>query len=148
MGGLSLQKRLAAEVLKIGQSRVWMSTEHLEDIKKAVTRSDVRKMISHGYIKAKKEKINKPKIYQKKRKKGPGSRKGSAGARLTKKRRWINTIRPLRKMLKELRNEGKMDQTKYRKVYLLAKGGVFRNRVHLKLYLEQKGILHEDRTKV
>jgi len=148
MGGLSQQKRMAAEILKAGESRVWMDNEHFEDIKKAVTRSDIRKMISHGYIKAKKEKIKKPKLYPKKRKKGLGSRKGSRGARLTKKRKWINTIRPLRRMLKGLRDEEKIDKDKYRKLYLLVKSGAFRSRSHLGLYLKQKGILHESRSKV
>ena len=148
MGGLSLQKRMAAEILKVGQSRVWMDNEHFEDIKKAVTRSDIRKMISHGYIKAKRKKIKKPKLYPKKRRKGPGSRKGAKGSRLTKKRRWMNTIRPLRRMLKELREEKKIDPNMYRKLYLQVKAGAFRSRSHLRLYLEQKGILHESRSKI
>ncbi|MBL7169829.1 MAG: 50S ribosomal protein L19e [Candidatus Aenigmarchaeota archaeon] len=148
MGGLSQQKRMSAEILKVGESRVWMDNDHLEDIKKAVTRSDIRKMISHGYIKAKREKIKRPKLDLKKRKKGPGSRKGSRGARLTKKRKWINTIRPLRRMLKKLRDEEKIDKEKYRKLYLLVKSGAFRSRSHLKLYLTQRGILHENRSKV
>ena len=33
MGGLTLQKRLAAKVLKVGESRIVMDPEHLEDIK-------------------------------------------------------------------------------------------------------------------
>jgi large subunit ribosomal protein L19e len=146
MGGLSLQKRLAASILKVGQSRIVMDPEHLEDIKNAITRSDIKKMISHGYIKVKPTKIKKPELYPKKRRKGPGSRKGARGTRVTKKRLWINTIRPLRRMLRELRDKKVIDPTTYRKTYNLIKSGAFRSRSHLKLYLKQKGVLHEDRT--
>jgi len=137
MGGLTQQKRVAADILKVGESRVWMSPNHLEDIKNAITRSDVRKMISHGYIKAKKEKLKIPKT-GKKRKQGHGSRKGAKGARLPKKERWMNTVRPLRRMLKKLREEEKIDAKTYRKLYLQVKSGAFRSRSHLKLYLSTK----------
>jgi large subunit ribosomal protein L19e len=46
-------------------------------------------------------------------------------------------------MLKELREAGKIDKSTYRKVYKLIKGGMFRSRAHLKLYLEQYGLLKE-----
>jgi len=146
MGGLSLQRKLAADVLKVGQTRIVMDPEHLEDVKNAITRSDIRKMISHGYIKVKPTKIKKPDLYHKKKKKGPGRRKGTRGAKVTKKREWINTIRPLRTMLKDLRDKKVIDATTYRKTYMLIKSGMFRSRSHLKLYLKQKGIMHEDRT--
>jgi large subunit ribosomal protein L19e len=148
MGGLSLQRRLAADILKVGESRVVMDPEHLEDIKNAITRADIKKMISHGYIKVKPTKIKKPELYPKRKKKGPGRRKGASGAKVTKKRRWINTIRPLRRMLKDLRDEGIIDTKTYRKTYLLVKSGMFRSRSHLELYFKQKGVLSEDRTKV
>lgn len=139
MGGLSLQRRLAAKILKVGESKIWMDKEHLEDIKNAITRADIKKMISHGYIQSK---VEKPKFPKKRRKtkKGIGRRKGSKGARYSKKRKWINTIRPLRDMLKELKAQGKIDSVTYKKTYLLIKGGMFRSRAHLKLYLRQKGI--------
>jgi len=146
MGGLSLQRKLAADILKVGESRVVMDPEHLEDIKNAITRADIRKMISHGYIKIKPSKIKKPDLYPKKRKRGFGSRKGSLHAKVTKKERWINTIRPLRRMLKELRDKGAIDSNTYRKTYMLIKSGAFRSRSHLKLYLKQRGVLHEKGT--
>lgn len=148
MGGLLLQKRLAADILKVGQSRIVMDSDHLEDIKNAITRRDVKRIISKGYIKVKRGKIKKPKLYQKKKKRGPGRKKGSRGARLTKKERWMHTIRPMRKMLKELRDKEAIDTRTYRKTYLLVKAGMFRNRSHLRLYLKQKGVLREGKSKV
>jgi large subunit ribosomal protein L19e len=121
-----------------------MDPNHLEDIKNAITRADMRKMISHGYIKVKPTKIKKPDYNPRKTKKGPGSRKGSAYARLTKKRRWMNTVRPLRRMLKELRDKGVIDTNMYRKTYMMVKSGAFRSRSHLKLHLKQRGVLDEE----
>jgi len=148
MGGLLLQKKLAADILKVGQSRIVMDNEHLEDIKNAITRRDIKKMIYKGYIKVKMGKIKRPDLYRKKKKRGPGSKKGSSQAKLTKKKKWMHTIRPLRRMLKELRDKGSLDTKTYRKTYLLIKSGMFRSRSHLKLYLKQKGVVSEDRTKL
>ena len=92
MGGLLLQKRLAADILKVGQTRVVMDPDHLEDIKNAITRRDIKKMISKGYIKIKRGKVKRPKLYQKKKKRGPGSKKGRSGSRLTKKEK--STVMP------------------------------------------------------
>jgi large subunit ribosomal protein L19e len=145
MGGLSLQRRLAADILKVGETRIWVSPSHLDEIKNSITRSDVRRMINHGYIKAKTPKIKRPKERVKKTK-GPGRRKGAKGARTPKKEKWMNTVRPLRRMLKKLRDENKIDVGTYRKLYSQVKSGTFRNRSHLKLYLKQRGILNETGT--
>jgi len=145
MGGLTQQKRMASEILKVGESRVWINPDHLEDVKNAITRADIRKMVNHDYIKAKNEKIKMPKV-KKKTRQGHGSRKGSKGARLPKKEKWMNTVRPLRKMLKELKDQNKVDLKTYRKLYSQIKSGTFRSRSHFKVYLKQRGIISEDRT--
>ncbi len=144
MAGLSLQRRLAADILKVGRSRVVMDNEHLEDLKNAITKSDIRKMISHGYIKVKNTKLKRPELYKQKKKMGPGSRKGSKNAKFTGKQRWMRTIRPLRSMLKDLRDKKKIDTKTYRKMYFMIKSGTFRSRSHLKLYLKQRGISYEN----
>jgi len=43
--------------------------------------------------------------------------------------------------LKELRDSGQIDRPTYRKLYKMVKGGMFRSRAHLKIYLEQHGFL-------
>jgi len=141
MVNLTLQKRLAADLLKVGRTRVWLDPEKMDDIKNAITRADVRKLINRGYIKATREKIKKTK--PKKKKRNVGRRKGAAGARLSSKRKWINTVRPLRRMIKELRDTNKIDKATYRKLYLSVKAGTFRSRAHLRLHLQQRGIISE-----
>ncbi|MCX8179479.1 MAG: 50S ribosomal protein L19e [Candidatus Aenigmarchaeota archaeon] len=137
--GLRLQRRLAASILKVGETKIWLDPSRYEDIKNAITRKDIKKLIEKGYIKKRKDKIPFPEKKVRK-KQGPGSRKGKLGARKDKKRAWINTIRALRKMLKELKNDGKIDKETFKLAYRLAKAGTFRSRAHLKLYLKQKGV--------
>jgi len=139
---MRLQRRLAADILKVGKSRVWLDPTKMGEIEKAITRADVRKLIKKGYIKALPEKIHMPKEKRKK-KKGLGSRKGTKFSRLSRKRRWISTVRALRNMLRELKSSGQIDNRTYRKLRLLVKGGMFRSRSHLRTYLEQHDLLKE-----
>ncbi|MBC7219001.1 MAG: 50S ribosomal protein L19e, partial [Hadesarchaea archaeon] len=67
--------------------------------------------------------------------------KGASGARTPRKASWIKTVRPLRARLRELRKEGLLDQKEYRKLYGMVKGGAFRSKAHLNLYLKERGIL-------
>jgi large subunit ribosomal protein L19e len=136
----SLQKRLASKVLKVGVSRVWIDPEKREDVEKAITKWDIRKLVKKGDIKALPEKLHRPKERTKK-KRGMGSRKGKKYSIVPRKRRWISTIRPLRRLLKELKSSGEIDNQTYRRMRLLAKGGMFRSRSHLRTYLEQHDLL-------
>ncbi|MFH1623290.1 MAG: 50S ribosomal protein L19e [Candidatus Aenigmatarchaeota archaeon] len=144
MAKLTLQKKLAADVLKVGQSKVWISPdkENQKDLQAAITRADIRRAIKKGLIKARLGKIPMPaRAGRSKRRKKAGSRKGSKYARLPKKKRWIATVRPLRKMLKEIKLAGEVDNATYRKLYMLIKGGQFRSRSHMRIYMEQHGML-------
>jgi large subunit ribosomal protein L19e len=143
MADLANQKRLAADILKVGVTRVWMDPEKLEDIATAITHEDLRKLVEEGVIKrkavvgisrgrARARDIKRAKGHRK----GQGSRKGAAGARAPKKERWMNKIRAQRKVLKAMRDEEKtIDAHTYRILYRKAKGGEFRNISHLKSYI-------------
>ncbi|HDH91454.1 MAG TPA: 50S ribosomal protein L19e [Candidatus Aenigmarchaeota archaeon] len=142
MTKLDFQKRLAAKVLEVGESRVWLDPTKMEEIKKAVTKADIRNLIKKGYIKALPPKIKKPKE-KRKRRRGPGSKKGKKHSIVSKKRKWIQTVRPLRRYLKELLEKDKISKETYKKFYRLVKGGMFRSRSHLRIYLEQRGLIRE-----
>jgi large subunit ribosomal protein L19e len=151
MVNLAKQKRLAAQLLNVGEGRVWLDPEAAEELDKAITREDIRGLIEEGAIKARAEiGISRGraqvKIYQKSlgRRKGQGSRKGAKGSRRGKKQLWIKKIRALRKRLRELRDLGSLDKTTYRMLYIKAKGGDFRNLSHLNEYLTLKGLLTEE----
>lgn len=136
----SLQKRLAAKILKVGQGKVWMDPTKPKDISQAITRADVRRLILKKIIKRQRGKIRMP-SEQKERKRGQGSRKGSKHSIVDSKTKWIQTVRPLRRELKELKKSQLIENATYKQMRGLVKGGMFRNRSHLRLYLEQHGLL-------
>lgn len=136
----NLQKRLAAKILKAGKSKVWLDPTKAKDIAQAITRADVRRLILKKVVKKLPGKIRMPSERTEK-KKGQGSRKGSKNTIVTSKTRWINTIRPLRRELKELKTSKQIENSTYKQMRKLAKGGMFRSRAHLRLYLEQHGLL-------
>ncbi|CAB3290054.1 50S ribosomal protein L19e [Methanocaldococcus lauensis] len=147
---VSVQRKLAAEILKCGIDRVWIDPTQLERVKMAMTRDDIRALIKDGVIKKKQKKgissarVKKLKEQKKKgRRRGPGSRRGAAGARTPPKERWMATIRALRKTLKYLRDSGKIDRKVYRKLYRMAKGGAFRSKSHLFLYMKEHDLLKQ-----
>lgn len=145
---LKNQRRLAADILSCGESRIWMDHENIEEISKAVTRRDISNLAKQGLIKTKRVKGNSRgrirKHAQQKakgRRKGHGSRKGKATARLPKKQVWIRTIRPIRTYLREMRDKQLIDKHTYRLYYRRAKGGQFKNKSHVKLHLEMEGLI-------
>lgn len=134
-----LQKKMAAQLLKVGKNRVWQDPKHTKDIDVAITKADVRKMILKGWIKPLPEKIHKPREGRTRRR-GHGSRKGAKYSIVNRKRRWISRVRPMRRMLQEMRTEQDIDNPTFKKLYSLVKGGMFRNRSHLRLYIEQNNL--------
>lgn len=143
---MKAQKRIAAEILKCSRKRVVFDSSKLDEIKEAITKEDIRKLInSNSITKAQKKGVSrtraKKRAEQKRkgRKHGQGTRKGKRTARLKRKDAWKNRIRLQRKFLKELKEKGKISKKEYRSVYKKAKGGFFRSRRHLKLLIgEQK----------
>lgn len=151
MPDLSNQRRMASEILKCGENRVWMDPERMDDIADCITRADVRTAINSGIIKAKaKEGTSRGRIRyaaaQKAsgKRKGPGSREGTANARVRDKERWISVIRPIRAELKTLREEGKITPSAYRLFYRRAKGGQYRSRRNLRQHMINEGYLKEE----
>jgi large subunit ribosomal protein L19e len=130
---LSNQKRIAAAVLKVGMSRVWLDPNKLTDVTNAITREDIRGLIEEGTIKARQAQgISRGRARGNdiKRKKGhrtgQGNRKGGKNARSPKKRLWMRKIRAQRRTLRELRDDNTLDRTTYRRMYRKAKGGEYR----------------------
>ena len=142
---LSVQRRLAAEILGVGESRVWFDPEQLDRIADAMTRDDIRRLIHDGVIRAKPIHSNsrgrwrvRHEQRKKGRRRGHGKRKGKAGARLPKKVAWMNRIRRMREYLRWLRDHGVIDRRLYRRYYRLAKGGAFKSLRALRMHLEQE----------
>jgi large subunit ribosomal protein L19e len=143
MTDVANQRRIAASILDCGLHRVWFDPDRVSDIQNAISREDIRGLIDEGAIRAHQVKGNsrgRARIKIAKRAyghcKGPGRRKGAAGARNPGKRQWIQKIRAIRKTLVEMRESGDIDAHLYRTLYRKASGGQFRNVAHLKAQLE------------
>ena len=142
---LSTQKRLAADVLKVGTSRVWIDPEFEDEVSLAITRDDIRRLVDEGAIQKKRiigvSRGRARYILKQKRKgqrKGPGRKKGKATSKMSSKERWMMKIRPMRKELRKLRDTGKITPKVYRELYLKAKGNAFRNTAHLRTYISER----------
>jgi large subunit ribosomal protein L19e len=150
MADYSLQRRLAAEILGVGEDRIWIdpNPEHEEEISQAVTRNDVRRLIVKGLIKVKPVKGNSHTRWLERRRarsegkrRGHGRRKGAMDARVDSKEKWMNTIRKIRRTLRWLRDKGVIDRRLYRELYRKAKGGAFKSSSDLRRYLVEIGVL-------
>jgi large subunit ribosomal protein L19e len=73
-----------------------------------------------------------------------GSRHGTYNARSGhKKRRWIKSIRALRRLLSELKENGQIEHKTYTEFYPRIKGGEFRNKKHILTYLDDHDLLKQ-----
>ena len=147
---MKAKKRLAGAILKTSYQKIRFRPDALEDIKKAITRSDMRGLIAVNKItvsgtpehsRGRARKIAKQK--RKGRQKGRGSRKGRKFSRVTRKEQWMSRIRVQRSLIRELRERGYISTSNYRMLYLKCKGGYFRNRRHIKLYLTEHQLLEK-----
>ena len=140
-GKLKTQRRIASNVLKVGEARIWLDPSKFKDIKEAITRADIEGLISKGIIK-KKELIGQSRararvLHEKKRRghrKGIGSRKGEKSARMAFE--WIDKVRALRNELFKQRKQGKIDQKEFRQLYRKIKGNSFHSVNHMRNYIE------------
>ena len=149
---LSLQKRLASEILGIGKDRIWIDPNKIQDVSKALSRSDILDLIDKGIIRVKQVKgqsrtwANYIKEQKKKgRRRGAGSRKGSRKARLDKKENWIKRIRAIRNLLRELKEKNIIDKKLYRDLYKRAKSNEFKSKRAILIYLKDLGILKDEK---
>jgi large subunit ribosomal protein L19e len=144
MSDLSAQKRLAADVLDVGKNRVWFDPDAQGEIAEAITREDIRELVDEGTIQAEQKRGNsrgRARERDEKRayghRKGPGTRKGKAGARQDEKDAYVSSIRAQRRTLKELREEGELSPSEYRELYNKANGGEFDSVQRLKKYIDE-----------
>jgi len=147
---MNVQKRLAAEVLGCSTKRVWFNPERLADIKEAITKIDIKGLIKDHAIEKKPVKSVsrvRARIRQKQkrggRRKGYGRRKGKQGARQAEKSVWINQVRAQRELLKKMKEKGLITKPVYRSLYNRSKGGFFRSKKHLKLYIKERRLAKE-----
>lgn len=132
MTDLKSQRRLAAQILKVGQNRVWIDPDRTDDAEAAMTREEIRKLIHEGIVKPLQERgvsRARARAVHLKRKKGRrggrGSRTGASKAKISKKEAWMSRIRAQRKRLRDLKVKKTISERSYRELYGMAGSGRF-----------------------
>jgi large subunit ribosomal protein L19e len=124
---------MAAEILGVGLSRVRIDPDATEQLQDAITRESIRGWLAAGLIWAVPRKgnsrgrVRKRRLKSKKKGKGQGSKKGAKGARMGKKRLWVERVRMLRRKLKVLRDRGDITNQNFKTLYQQIKGGQVRS---------------------
>lgn len=143
MTDLSSQRRLAAQILNIGQNRVWIDPEHMSDVEGAITRDEIRKLIHEKIIVSLPEngvsRSRAKSIREKKRigrRSGPGSITGAGYAKITQKDAWMLKIRSLRRKLRELKASRTITEDTYSQYYRMAGSGRFQSIAELERNLK------------
>lgn len=133
-------RRLAADILGVGQLRIWINPDELEEVGKMATRSDVRGLIDKGIVKKMPfaGRLTKPK--RKRRSAGSiGGRSASTGKRL-----WMAKVRAQRKLLASLVENGTLQNKDKRAVYNKIKSGIFRSKRAMVIYLKENELISAD----
>ncbi|MEX2721974.1 MAG: 50S ribosomal protein L19e [Candidatus Wukongarchaeota archaeon] len=138
------QRRIAADILGVGENRVFIQPEFVDEVSLALTRADLKKLVYDGIIRVRPVRgvsRGRARRFHEKRKKGlrrgSGSRKGAKTARMPRKRSWMFRIRAQRRFLRELRDSRSVTPNTYRMLYKKAKGGTFKSVNALKMYIEE-----------
>lgn len=141
---LDTARRVASRLLKCGASRV-----KILDAKKAeeaLTSEDILSLVKQGLIfKVPVKGVGRGKAKFKQarvgagRRRGRGSQKGSKHSLMPRKERWTAKVRSQRLLLKKARPL--LVEGSYARVYRMVKGNNFRNKKHLKSFLEENKML-------
>mgnify|MGYP001457439488 CR=1 FL=1 len=134
---LKSKKRLVSRITGVGIKRIHFDSEHLDDITDAITRDDIRSLMTANTIKIKSLKgasrgrAKTKKIQKSKRGTKQGSKKGRKGARVGKKEVYVKKVRSLRHILKVAKDRKDITNKEFWSLYKKVGGNTVRNKAHL-----------------
>ena len=140
---LRAKKRLVSRVVGVGLSRIKFDTESSDDIADAITRQNIRSLITAGAITIKPAKgtsrgRSKFKKSQKsKRGATTGSKKGRKGARVGKKEVYVKRTRALRYRLKVAKDRKEITNPEFWELYRKVSGNTVKDTAHLRGQVEE-----------
>ena len=130
---LNKKKELAGKVLGVGKNRIILVSEHLEEIKEAITRQDIIDLHKSGAILIKEVK-GRRKIERRKRRRGPGKIKKRVNKTKTE---YITMTRKLRSAAKALFRLKKIDDEKHKTIRKMIRASRFKSKRHFREMLEE-----------
>ena len=140
---LKAKKRLVSRIVGVGANRVRFDNDHLDDIADAITRDDIRSLITANTITVKSFKgtsrgrAKTKQIQKAKRGTKQGSKKGRKGAREGKKTVYVNKVRALRYILKIAKDRKEIDNNVFKSIYKKIRGNTVRNKAHLRTIINE-----------
>ncbi len=140
---LRAKKRLVSRIMGVGVNRVRFNSEHLDDIADAITRTNIRSLITANTITIKpivgtsRGRAEFKKSQRKKRGPKPGAKKGTRKARMPRKDLHMMKVRALRYRLKIEKDRKDITNKEFWQLYKMIGGNTVRNSAHLRLLLEE-----------
>ena len=140
---LKAKKRLVARITGVGVNRVKFDSDHLDDIADAITRDNIRSLITANTIKIKKivgtsrGRAQTKRTQKKKRGTTQGSKKGRKGARTKRKDTHMIKVRALRYRLKIAKDRKEITNPEFWQLYKMIGGNNIRNSAHLRSLIEE-----------
>jgi len=140
---LKAKKRLASRVTGVGVHRIRFDSDHLDDIADAITRENIRSLITANTIQimsfrgTSRGRAQEKKSQKKKRGTGQGSKQGRKGAREGKKEVYVAKVRSLRRLLKIAKDRKEITNPEFWALYKKVGGNTVRNKAHLRLLMEE-----------
>ena len=140
---LRTKRELVSRILGVGIDRVKFDPEYLDDVADAITRGNVRSLITAKVIQIKpikgtsKGRSHFKKSQRRKRGTKQGSKKGRKGARVGKKEVYVNKIRAMRHQLKVSKSRKEISNENYWNLYKQVGGNQVRNLAHLRTLIQE-----------
>ena len=140
---LRAKKRLVSRVTGVGIHRIRFDTDHLIDIADAITRANIRSLITANTIRIKpftgtsKGRAHFKKAQRNKRGTTQGSKKGRKGARVGKKTVYVAHVRALRRLLKIAKDRKDLTNPEFWILYKKVGGNTVRNKAHLRTLMDE-----------
>lgn len=140
---LKAKRRLVSRILGVGTDRVKFDPDYLDDVTDAITRDNIRSLITANVIEVRpirgtsKGRAHFKKAQHSKRSKKQGSKKGRKGARVGKKEVYVRRIRAMRHQLKVSKSRKEIANESYWKLYKQVSGNQVRNLAHLRSLIEE-----------
>ncbi|RNJ77285.1 MAG: 50S ribosomal protein L19e [Nitrosopumilus sp. B06] len=140
---LRAKKRLASRVMGVGIHRIRFDSDHLEDIADAITRENIRSLITANTIRKKsftgtsRGRAHIKKSQRNKRGTTQGSKRGRKGARVGKKEAYVAKVRALRRLLRIAKDRKDLTNPEFWSLYKKVGGNTVRNKAHLRTLMDE-----------
>lgn len=140
---LRAKKRLVSRIMGVGIHRVKFDSDHLDDIADAITRDNIRSLITANTIKIKpivgtsRGRAQFKRTQKRKRGVTQGSKSGTKKARHPRKEIHMTKVRALRYRLKVAKERKEVTNPEFWSLYKMIQGNTVRNSAHLRSLIEE-----------